>query len=275
MRLKAGIVALLFAMFITSCSGCIHGRASIIQEAKPTKTQLFTKLHESMVNIAVLQPGAPSPMFRGSGEVVYSSLKGSIVLTAWHVVDEVLEPGAKGMIVIVYRDQDTHKTMMFPALVVKSDPKVDLALIAVPKMIREPIKLAAIEPNRYDELYVMGSPEGYDGAVASAILFNKHIFFNEFMMEKGVAVQFKKEVWGLSNTSVIFGVSGGAVVNDRGELVGNANSTVVEPYMTELDLAPGNKDIKPMPVVIDLPFTQMGFCVPLHIIREFVNSYQP
>lgn len=176
-----------------------------------------------------------TPVGLGSGTVVWTDGGGlSLILTCHHVI----------------YDEETNKP--FDELSISSlqagsavgivedfSEDADLALVMGMGDLKAPALLVAIkEPDLYEHLYVMGAPAGYHGTAAEATLTNKQGF------------------WQL--TSFIFpGYSGGTVTNNRMELVAVPRMVYagVNPY--------GVPEIVP----------EIGFVVPLPMIRTFLKSY--
>ena len=175
-----------------------------------------------------------TPAGSGSGTVILERPSGTLVLTAFHVVE-----GARRVAVVVPAfEDDTPGRLEVAARVLDVDPKADLALLET----RLPLPLPALpvardEPDLYEEMYIVASPLGLFGTAAPAVLSSK--------TQRLQAA----ERWQFTGF-ILFGSSGGTLVNRRAELVG-------------------------IPVVVatwqNLPVPQLGFAVPLGSIRAFLD----
>ncbi len=173
----------------------------------------------------------------GSGTVVASEPGVLLVLTAHHVV-----AAAPNMLRVLLADPAVSGEGEAQARVIASDEDHDLALLVVRTNIaRPPLPVAEGEPALYEALYSVAAPMGLGGTAAPALLTSKSVRRGDV------------DLWEVTGF-VFFGTSGGTIANARGELVA-------------------------VPVVIatfgPIPVPSVGFCVPLHSIRQFLARAVP
>lgn len=165
----------------------------------------------------------------GSGTVIWSAPDGALVLTAYHVV----AASARDVRVVAAGDEGLEAA----ARVVAAAPAQDLAIVSTVSALGVPaLPIAATAPEVYDALFVVAAPLGLPGTAAPAVLSSKAL--------RGGA----GALWQITSF-VLFGSSGGTVVNTRGELVA-------------------------VPVGVatwgQVPVPQVGLCVGLETIRAFL-----
>ena len=172
----------------------------------------------------------------GSGTVIATDADTTLVLTAEHVV-----AGSERHVRIALNAEVTSlagKPVVVPALVVFADKGVDLALLATAEPLCLPaLPIAAVEPEIYETVIIVGAPMGLEGTAVPGLLTAK---------DKRLHGMDLWEITGLT----FFGSSGGTLANTRGELIG-------------------------VPIVVavwnSLPIPQIGFAVPLSSIHDFLD----
>lgn len=222
-----------FVVLLAGCSGCSHRLARalpLVTIPQPARTltakEIFTLAAASSVRIA---REGDEPGF-GSGTIIYANEKAALILTCAHVVK-----GSKKVRVDV--DTEGEDVRHYYGDVVKTDDKIDLALIGVAQQMYRPARpVAAREPELYDELYVVASPMTIMRQAAHEVLNTKDLGSHGHAM------------WSLSGEAIP-GMSGGGVLNGAGELVCVVDAT-------------WNED--------DQDYTQIMLAVPLATVRAFI-----
>ncbi len=167
----------------------------------------------------------------GSGTIVYSRGGSVLVLTCAHVV--VNQPVDKLSVRLF--------GILIPAYLERMDEDVDLALLAFKVGVDvPPLRLAPLEPVRFEKLYLLGAPLHMGGTAMEAILTRKDLSWND------------NPLWQLTTTIMLPGISGGTAVNIAGEL-----ACVPQSVRTLGD------GIVP----------QIGFCIPLNTVKNFLREY--
>ena len=188
--------------------------------ADPAK-DVFKKIEPYSVGI-IVEDGT------GSGTIVGANGDSVDVLTCFHVID-----GDKH-ILIVYDDEGV-KIQTTKATVIATDKPHDLALLRTTNPKHRPVApVAEIEPEDYEELYTVASPLGIQRQAATERLATKDM----------------KTGWTFTGMA-IFGMSGSAAMNERGEVTCVIRGTATDD---------------------DEIYTQMGYCIPLSAIRSFLKG---
>ncbi len=173
----------------------------------------------------------------GSGTVIASEPGVLLVLTAHHVV----AAGPKALR-IVLADPSLSPDANAPAVIVAVDADHDLALLLAETSIsRPPLPIARHEPALYEPLYSVAAPLGLGGTASPALLSSKAIRHGE------------SDLWEITGFT-FFGSSGGTLANAQGELVA-------------VPIRVASMGTFPVPDV--------GFCVPLPAIRQFLARTVP
>lgn len=179
-------------------------------------------------SVALSVPGAST----GSGVVVMQGSRNTHVLTCAHVV------GNAERMEVIFRSGETRLSKL-NAVVEHVDTDNDLALVRTARrMNADPIVVATDEPEIYERAFVVGSPGGLFGTAADALICST----NGHNGHAGTGYQFT----GLS----VPGISGGALANYEGELLGIVSNVKTEAH---------------------LPVWNIGFAVPLPKIHEFLR----
>jgi S1-C subfamily serine protease len=131
----------------------------------------------------------------GSGWVVKSDGATSLLVTNYHVVQEVVERG--GNSVEVYHDNDT----VLAGTVIRSSPAVDLAVISVNGQLPV-LTMSSAKVSPGQAVLVIGSPLGLGGSVSSGSVSALRDDFIQF------------------SAPISPGNSGGPIINLSGEVVG-------------------------------------------------------
>jgi len=129
----------------------------------------------------------------GSGVVVFEDERHSWVLTCAHVV-------SKGRVIVKDRSGKSYR-----GTVKKVNAKNDLCLIKLSTRIYAKLELAKNEPQLFDEVFVCGTPPGYRIASKATFCGSDKDCGGDYCITGGVTMP---------------GCSGGAVINDDGDLVG-------------------------------------------------------
>jgi len=211
---------------------CIHPRTKLeFDRANRLSEDIFTRAARSSVIIR-------TPSGLGSGTVIWASDKYYLILTCAHVLDE--EEPSKFRIQV----STETKTQLFGGFVEKIDKEWDLALVVGLGDIDLPaVSIASLEPRLYERLYLIGAPMGFNRSATEGVLSSK---------TDGIEGK-EHKIWRVTGGFLYPGISGGTIVNSRGELV-----CVPETVMLF-------KGLVPMP--------QLGFCVPLGAIKTLVKGY--
>ncbi len=163
-----------------------------------TARQVVERVMPSIVLI-VAQDENEEPVGQGSGFF----FKPGLVATNLHV----FKRASQGYIKIVSSGQ-THKIVE----VVSLDVRRDICVIRVADATTRPLPLnASIKPAIGDEVYVLSNPKGLEGSVS-----------------KGIVSALRNDIGLIQIDAAISpGSSGGAVVDDRGEVIGLAVSSLI------------------------------------------------
>jgi len=153
-----------------------------------------------VASIAEASVGIETDGATGSGTVIAHVGRSSWVLTCEHVAR-----GAKKARV-VYRAG--KKFVKVEGTVERSDATKDLALVRVRKLPLAALSLAEADPELYEKVFVVGSPEGYFGTATESLLCGKDGSNGD-----------PDHAYQLSGFTAPGG-SGGTVANFNGQLVG-------------------------------------------------------
>jgi S1-C subfamily serine protease len=208
-----------------------------VSGADPSPKQVFTTIAPSSVRLRrdrnSKHPGA------GSGTIIEAHDGGALVLTCAHVVE-----GESA--VLVDLDEENRPIRTLPGLVVKRDEDHDLALVQVLGTTKRPARpIASVEPDLYDDLYVVSAPNRIMRQSAVERLNTKDDASADSQYFRGVR-------WTVTG-QVIPGMSGSAMTNAEGEIV----------CITQAVASWGDDEIM-----------QMGYAVPLRFIRAFLKGVQ-
>ena len=169
----------------------------------------------------------------GSGTIVYSRGRYALVLTCLHVIND------KTSITVT-----SSQFLDASATVEKSDPITDLALLKVDVPEQTPLRVARRDPDLYERVFLIGSPLGEYGTISAG-----------FISSKDRPLKSHPEYpsrWLVSGAATISGLSGGAVINHRGELV----------CVPEIALGTEKQS-----------YPELGLCVSRESIRDFLKGY--
>lgn len=193
-----------------------------------TPKQIYKLAAASSVRVRVDGPDPGS----GSGTVIASDHLGVDVLTCRHVV-------GKERFALVDFDEEGKQTVTRAGFVVKADEKADLALIHVGAISLPSRPIATVEPELFDDVYVVSSPQSIMRQASRDVLNTKD-------MASG-------KVWTLTGESIP-GMSGAGALNERGELVCVIQATWHDDGTM---------------------YTQIALAIPLKTIRAFVSGVTP
>lgn len=158
----------------------------------------------------------------------------------------IYSSGGKMLVLTCHHVIDTAKTIAItaPGLgylsaeLIKFNETADLALLLVHGDLPA-MKLAKKEPEQYERVYLTGTPAGVYGTMSEAFVSKKESLS-----------------YTITGGFLVFGISGGTALNSRGELVcvPNRLRSLTYPFQTVLP--------------------QLGFCVSLAAIKEFLREYR-
>jgi S1-C subfamily serine protease len=151
-------------------------------------------------SIAESSVGIETDGSTGSGTIIAHVGRSSYVLTCEHVVRGYKKAR------IVYRSG--KRFVRVEGTVERSDERKDLSLVRVKKLPLPALSLAPTEPELYERVFVVGSPEGYFGTATESLLCGKDGSNGD-----------PDESYQLSGFTSPGG-SGGTVGNFNGQLVG-------------------------------------------------------
>jgi len=206
-------------------------------EVQVTPTTDYAKTFRDVARGAVMvEVSSKDVSGGGSGTVIWTNEKQALVLTCDHVVLNELTGKTHDKFVIIGPDGD--RVM---AQVQDRQKAHDMALLLTLGALNvKALKIAKEEPNVYDKLLLVASPDGYRNTAAEGTLSAKS------------RDSFLGEYWQV--TSFIFpGSSGGTVANTAGELVGIPRAV----HNTMFGILP-----------------EIGFCIPLSHIQSFLRGYK-
>lgn len=144
---------------------------------------------------------------------------------------------------IDFADGDSVKSTIYSVTLKAVDKSVDLAVVQIKGPIPNTVaaEFAEEEPVRGDEVYVVGNPAGvlYSSVVKGIVSSNDRSYGLIGSSEDGRLMQV--------SSGVIGGNSGGAAYNSEGKIVG-------------------------VPVMASKINEILGFCVPLRVIKKFLED---
>lgn len=222
--MKNSTSAFVLAMALCGCA---------VPRCARTPAEIFQQINRSAV-VVHTEEGL------GSGTIVRGDAQGGYILTCAHVITlgaDGLVP-AQHVLVKWWRGDDVR---VAPATILAFDKEKDLALLRIEgDFTGLALPVATKEPNRFDNIYTVGTPSGFSGTVAHGWLSRKD-------MEV-----FGRPRWKVDQTISLHGISGGTSTNASGELV-------CVPEATPLD------DQDPVSVI--------NICVGLSDIRAFLGAH--
>jgi S1-C subfamily serine protease len=233
--MKAGVI--LAGTIFLLLTSCCHSNLSQREE-----TKLLNRVTAAVVIVE-------TDIGMGSGTTVASTRDYSLVLTNFHVV-----VGAKG--VWIKHGDETN-----PASVEAFDADKDLALLMTGPTGLPALPIAKKEPLEFERIYIVGNPLGMEDTVADGMLTSKYA--HPYGMPK--------TLWRLMGF-VVYGSSGGAVVNRNGELI--AVPEIVRIYPAPVFMETPDSPPSELPLKSIVPITQVGYAVPLGDIKEFLKVYK-
>lgn len=212
----------------------------LIKVANAAPSSKFSSLKNAYVNILVIKDS--EPISAGSGVVLWTSESLSLVLSCAHVVSSA------DVKIFVYQEDDLDSmTKSVPAIIEKISIEEDLVILIAYGPLMGSVQLADIEPPRWAQIYGMGNGLGVgawpvEGLVASRnYLSDSKRYFRVTL-------------------PIIYGFSGGPVVNSDGKLVCLMSKTMTH----SVDLLSGER--------IQTPATNFAMCIPLQRIQDFLFS---
>jgi S1-C subfamily serine protease len=218
-------------------------------DAAPPEPNPFLRLQRSYVNVIVESHkpdghgGDATTYTAGSGVVLFSDGRHSLVLTCAHVVDYT-----KPLIIVYGEDEFDALTPPLVATVQKIDHVADLALLMVDGRAGVALPLAPQEPPRWSRVYGMGNGSGA-GAWASEGILSSRVFLLH-----------QQRYWRVT-APMIFGMSGGPIMDSEGRLV-----CIMSNVMSHHISTPDGK------VTVNAPIASFAYCIPLGGIRKFLEG---
>lgn len=214
--------------------------------APMTAKAIYQRGAEGMVQIIIYHNG----IGQGSGMVIGEDKDGNqLVLTAAHCFEGVPHPL---MIVVAVGDNPAGYARS-PGVLVKADEDDDLALVRLMRRLpRVAVHVARSEPDMFDQVYLVSSPDGAPRLVGPGVLSRKH----------RIAQAHNHELWQIQGFAWP-GSSGGGVLNGRGELVSVIQATNLVDDETALDPVPGE-------VSAEVIVPDVIFGAPLERIHAFL-----
>ena len=151
----------------------------------------------------------------GSAFVISSTADHALLVTNYHVIEEVWDVGGRG--VRLRKDEQT-----LAGVITRVDPTTDVALVQVPTTLPS-LERATEVPSAGDPVLVVGSGMGLEGTVASGVV-------SSVRTEEGVEyLQF--------SAPINVGNSGGPVVDRHGRVVGVSVAKLVGPGVEGISFA--------------------------------------
>lgn len=147
----------------------------------------------------ILEDNFKQPISLGSGFVLE---KGKIV-TNLHVIE-----GAKYGYVLVNGSSEKHKIEGYFAI----DKQNDIAILSAPTVTQNSMQIISANPDIGDKIYAIGNPKGLSGTISEGIV-------------SGIRKVNDKELIQIT-APISPGSSGGPVINNFGQVVGVAVSTI-------------------------------------------------
>ncbi len=176
----------------------------------------------------------------GSGTVIKKTDKAMYILTCNHVVEDLIATKIKPRVSYNINDDKIGMIVYF-AKIVKAEKDCDLALLKVDivdSRLAE-IAIAEEEPQKGDTIYVVGNPLSATRNISKGILSNKIDGFY------------------VTDALTTFGNSGGALYNQKAELIG-------VPAQVE-----GYSD-----ATLFVPESSMGQCRDLSTVKKFLEGVE-
>lgn len=180
-------------------------------------TELYKKTAPSVVKIALKNKDTKRVNYQGSGVVVFEEGDYAYVVTNYHVISGL----SKSLEIEVYFSNDkgaqTGKSEI--ATLMGSDSKEDVAVLRINKS--EKYKVATIgdssKVGKGNFVYTIGSPSDYFNITTAGYIISNDILTKYDVKNTNVPV----DVYELTFSAPISpGNSGGALFNDKGELIG-------------------------------------------------------
>lgn len=178
------------AFSVVLAIGVVHGFA---MELKPS--EIYSLSAESVVRIVTFDK-AGKPIAMGSGVVV----GGRVVVTNCHVVTDSNFIGVQ---------LNNSRTV---AYVIEAMPS-DRCLMKTESPIGKPVRIAAASPTPGEKVYAIGHPKGLDLTISEGLISGRRA------LKDGSFLQI--------SAPISEGSSGGALFNERGELVGVTTRTLI------------------------------------------------
>lgn len=228
---RGPLVAAGLAFFVASCASVGARPASAVPQ---NEAQRFQYLMEGTARIDTAEGF-------GSGTVVWTNGDMMLVLTCAHVVHELGDAAPTDVGLFV----ESPYLGKLAAHVEKYDDNEDLALLRVQGKTLHPahaLKIADKEPELYARVYLLGSPLASYGALSEGFLSDLHSRWAS-----------GRDRYYVTGGFVLFGISGGTALNEKGELIG------VPEALRRLDA------FQVLP--------QAGFCCSLPAIKSFLRGY--
>lgn len=207
---------------------------------KSLQEKLETKMLKGSVAVySIRQKGM------GSGTVIKKTFNTMHILTCYHVIADYF---TEENVLPTEKITVNYNFITYAVDVLKVDKAHDLALLKAyfndPNL--EEIKIADNTPKKGDIVYTVGNPMGSMRNISKGILSN---YIDSFDEEENVTLQFY-----VVDALCIFGNSGGALYNEKAELIG----------------VPARVPGYGFGAVV----TNMGLCVSLDTIKEFLKGVE-
>jgi len=166
---------------------------------KLTPKEVFNEVNNSVVKI-LCYDYYDVGYSQGSGVVLLDS---NIIITNYHVFDRAEK-------IIVEHYGKTYYSMKILA----ADPQKDILIIKCDSMKLKPMVVAnPTELEIGDKVFAVGSPLGYENSITEGIVSGLRTY--------GITNE-----WIQISAGITHGSSGGAVVNDKGELIGISSGAI-------------------------------------------------
>lgn len=243
---------LLFALVVAvliiggvSLFGCSTARAA----SALNSPEYFERASKSYVGIVAYGPKLFADVrytSQGSGTVLYSDQKYSLILTCAHVIQFHANKLTTAEDIFIALDDDYE--ILVEAKVERVDTARDLALLRAGPIPRLAAPLAPQEPPRWSDLYMLGNARG-EGLVATKGILCRRDFHTE-----GSGKRFLQ-----MTGSIIYGMSGGPVFDEQGRYVGTMSN-----LMTWKACGDG--------VCVIMPVFSFALAIPLEDTRAFLKG---
>jgi S1-C subfamily serine protease len=242
--IKKVVKLFVFALILISLFSCYT--PPVVSSSNPVKDarSKFTHMKASTVMVV-------NDMGMASGVLIHQDIKYSLVLTAYHVVNERI---TKKIIVKTRINEKNPCEGMF----IDGSEKYDIALVKVNcRLLGVPAPIALREPHDGDVAYAVG-----------------HFRFITHILTKGVVGNTKVKTYAMSKYSsfphmwlqvsaqIAPGSSGGPIFNNNGEVIGIVSWVVTSEILS------------PFGLPISIPMEHMAMGVTLENIKRHLSKWK-